>query len=58
MELILVVWVRIKEKHTAVVSYSRAGVSRHRLSATPREIITQNKATNRFAAVLRKNYSK
>lgn len=58
-ELILVVWIGIKEKHTTVVSQcSGAGVSRHRLSTTPREITTRNKATNRFVAVLREKYSK
>ena len=54
-ELMLVVWVCIKEKHIKVVSqclsYLGAGVSRHRLSRTPREITTRNKATNRFVAV-------
>ena len=58
----LAVWVRLKEKHTTVVSqclsYSGAGVSRHRLSRTPREITTRNKATNRFVAVLRQTCPK
>lgn len=50
---ILVVWVRIKEKHIAVVSqcYSGAGVSRHRLSRTPREITTRNKEANNIVLV-------
>ena len=51
-----------KKTHTTVVpqclSYSGAGVSRHRLSKTPREITTRNKATNRFVAVLRETYPK
>lgn len=50
---ILFVWVRMKEKHIEVVSqcYSGAGVSRHRLSRTPREITTRNKETNNIVVV-------